>query len=63
MLSPRDPNWNGKVLCECAECGGEIYKEYEFVIDDEENYFCDDDCAMKFHGIRTVDFESLRPEY
>ena len=61
MRSSRDPNWNGKVIGECAECGAEIYKEYEFVIDNDGNKFCGDECAISFHGIKTVGFDDLAP--
>ena len=63
MLNPRDPNWNGKIIGECAHCGADIYREYEFVIDSDENRFCGEDCAVEFHGIKTVDFDDLAPDY
>ena len=63
MLSPRDPNWTGHCISECAQCGAEIYAEYPFVKDGEDNCFCDESCAIEYHGIKTVDFDDLAPCY
>ncbi len=53
-----------EVLCECALCGHDINKEYYFYKDNEDNYFCDKDCAIDFaiicRGIKMTDCEEER---
>ncbi len=47
-----------KVLCECAQCGGEIYRSSIYFKDGEDNHFCSEDCAIDYHGIEESDYES-----
>ena len=60
-------NEMGNILCECAQCGQDIYKGYPFYKDNEDNYFCDKDCAVDFaiecRGIKETDYEGERPYY
>jgi len=53
------------ILCECSQCGQDIYKEYSFYKDNEDHYFCDKDCAIDFaiecRGIIKTDYEGERP--
>ena len=51
------PNWEGSVICECAQCGQDIYKEYSYYKDNDGNCFCSEECGVSYHGIRETDLE------
>ena len=53
----RCPNWEGKQIGECAECGNEIYAEFSFFKDNEDNMFCSEECAKEYHEIKEVEWE------
>lgn len=43
-----------KFIGACAWCGKNIYDDYEYAVDEDENVFCDQYEAMDFHGIKEV---------
>lgn len=57
-MSPCDcrcPNADPVPVGECANCGETLFAAYEYYGDNENNYFCAEECAKAFHGIRAVE--------
>lgn len=44
-------------LCECEQCGADIYRDYPYFKDSDGNCFCDKECAIEYHEIREVEFD------
>jgi hypothetical protein len=41
----------------CEQCGDELREDYEYYTDNEDNTFCSDDCAVKYHGIESKEWD------
>lgn len=55
---PRCPNTlNSKVRGICEQCREELREGYEYYADNEDNKFCSDDCAIKYHGIKSKEWD------
>lgn len=57
LKSPHDcrcPNAQIEFIGNCAECGEPISTAYEYYIDNENNLFCREECAIAYHGIKYV---------
>lgn len=52
ICAPRCPNAEYKIIGACAQCHSLIGSDEEYYIDDDDNVFCDMDCAADFYGIR-----------
>lgn len=46
-----------RCLCECEQCGEDIYRDYPYYKDDDDNCFCSKECAIEYHAIREVEFD------
>lgn len=46
-----------KIRGHCDRCGEELREDYEYYIDEEDNLFCSEDCALKYHGIKSREWE------
>ena len=53
---PHCPNYECNKVNTCDKCGGDIYKEYTYWIDNDENIFCSEDCANDYYGIKEMDY-------
>ena len=54
---PRCPNApDPKIRGHCEQCKEELREDYEYYIDNEDNKFCSDDCAIKYHGIKSEEW-------
>lgn len=43
-------------IARCIECGELIYDDsIEIYMDDEQNYFCDIECALNYYGIHKAE--------
>ena len=47
-----------QIICECAQCGADTYREDIYVKDSNDGYFCSVDCAIEFHGIEKTYFDA-----
>lgn len=54
---PRCPNAEieHEYIGHCEECKSILYLDEEVWTDNDDNLFCDEYCATKFHGIKEVD--------
>ena len=52
-----------KVRGYCKQCDKELKEYYEYYIDNEDNEFCSDDCALKYHGIKSKEWEEEEDWY
>lgn len=43
-----------KVIAYCVECGTRIYNDEEIWSDAEDNFFCSEYCAEKYHKIQKI---------
>lgn len=48
---------NPKVRGYCQQCGKELREDYEYYIDNNDNKFCSDDCALKHYGVKSKYWE------
>ncbi len=46
-----------KVRGYCLQCTEDLREDYEYYIDNDGNEFCSDDCALKYHGIKSKEWE------
>ena len=50
---PRCPNQEEGIIGSCHHCGEVLLDIYDGIYEDfEGNMYCDEDCAMKYYGIR-----------
>ena len=54
-LCPNAPE--SKVRGYCEQCGEKLREDYEFYIDNEDNKFCSEDCALEYHGIKSKEWD------
>lgn len=53
-LCPNAPE--PKVRGYCKQCNEGLREDYEYYTDNEDNKFCSDDCALKYHGIKSEEW-------
>lgn len=41
----------------CKRCGVGLREDYEYYTDNEDNMFCSDDCAIKYHDIKSKEWD------
>lgn len=44
-----------KIIEECAQCGVGLREDYEYYTDNEGNKFDVFECAIKYHGIKSIE--------
>lgn len=54
-LCPEAPE--PKIRGHCKYCYVDLREDYEYFTDSFDNKFCSDDCAMKYHGIKSKEWE------
>lgn len=54
-LCPNAPE--PKVRGRCRQCEKEMREDYVYYIDNEDNKFCSDDCALEYHGIKFKEWD------
>lgn len=55
---PQCPNSNEpKVIGYCEECGDRLREDYEYYTDNEGSKFCTRECAIKYHGIESKEWD------
>lgn len=55
---PRCPNApESKVMGYCKQCNEELREDYEYYTDNEYNEFCSIDCAIKYHDIKSKEWD------
>ena len=55
---PRCPNApDPRVRGRCEQCGDELREDYEYYIDNNDNKFCSDDCALEYYGIKSMEWD------
>lgn len=47
----------------CQECGEDLREDYEYYIDDNDNKFCSEDCALKYYGVRSKEWEAEEEDW
>lgn len=52
---PQCPNYQPKKIGICKRCGYILYDTDEIWIDDEDQIFCSEYCAERYHGIHQLD--------
>ena len=56
--SSRCPNApEPKVRGHCKQCREDLREDYEYYIDNKDNEFCSEDCALEYHGIKSEIWE------
>ena len=40
----------------CIQCREKLREDYEYYTDNKNNTFCSDDCAIKYHGIKSKEW-------
>lgn len=61
---PQCPNApEPKVRGYCEQCGEELREDYEYYTDNEDNKFCSDDCAIKYHGIKSEEWDCYEDDW
>lgn len=53
---PQCPNYECQKVGNCEMCGEDLYEEHEIWTDYDGNKFCSKDCAIKFYGIKEIDY-------
>ena len=46
-----------KIRGSCDHCGKRLREDYEYYTDNEGNKFCSDDCALEYHGIKSMEWD------
>lgn len=46
-----------KIRGHCDVCGEELREDYEYYTDEEDNVFCSKECAIKYHGIKSKEWD------
>lgn len=46
-----------KVRGYCQQCGEELREDYEYYIDNNDNKFCSNDCALGYYGVKLKDWD------
>ena len=55
---PRCPNApEPKTRGCCEQCGAKLREDYEYYTDNEDSKFCSEDCALKYHGIKSKEWD------
>lgn len=52
-----------KVRDYCKQCGEGLREDYEYYTDNEDNKFCSDDCAVKYHGIKSEEWDCYEDDW
>ena len=45
-----------KIRGYCKQCGEGLREDYEYYTDNDDNKFCSDSCALKYHGIKSMEW-------
>ena len=45
------------VMGYCIQCNQELRQDYEYYIDNEDNKFCSEECAIQYHGIKEMEWD------
>ena len=61
--SPMCGNFNSEPMCQCKQCHQIIFFNNDYITDNEDNIFCSDDCAIKYHGIVEKEWNEDDREY
>lgn len=48
---------NPKTRGYCITCNEELREDYEYYTDNYGNEFCSDNCAIKYHGIKSEEWD------
>ena len=55
---PRCPNSpEPKVRGYCKQCEDELREDYEYYTDNDDNTFCSEECAIKYHSIESKEWD------
>jgi hypothetical protein len=46
-----------KIRGYCKQCKEELREDYEYYIDNNDNKYCSCECAIKYYGIYSKDWE------
>lgn len=46
-----------KIMGYCKKCSYELREDYEYYTDNDGNKFCSEECAIKFHGIESKEWD------
>ena len=49
-IEPKDPERYGQ----CEECGADIYEGQCYLVNDQDEMFCDDECLYNFYKIKEI---------
>ena len=58
---PNAPEPN--VMGRCAQCGEELREDYEYYIDNFDNEFCCEDCALEYYGVEVKVWQLKEDEF
>ena len=47
-----------KIKGYCTQCNDELREDYEYYVDNEDNKFCSEECAVKYHGIKSKEWDN-----
>lgn len=55
---PMCPNSDAEpaIIGICEQCKSEINAANIYAVDDEDNMFCNEECAKKYHGIKEREY-------
>lgn len=42
----------------CLQCNQELRQDYEYYIDNEDNKFCSEECAIQYHEIKEMEWDN-----
>lgn len=48
------PNAAPKVIGHCDQCDLELLKNHLYYKDNADNFFCSEECALEFYGVKEV---------
>lgn len=46
-----------EIIGVCAECGENLRADDLYAVDNDGNVFCDEDCAIEYHGIEEREYD------